>query len=332
MRVRRMGTVSALALGIAACAASLAASLVVGTDALSVADALSALLGGDAGQSARLIVFGIRLPRALAAAACGAALAGSGALLQTALNNDLASPGVIGVNAGAGMFALISGLLFPYAVAARQLMAFAGALAATAVVYAVARRAGASRTSLVLAGVAVSSLATACANAIVTMWPATVTDKVAFSLGGLQGATLQQLGFAAPMMLVGIVVAYALAPGLDLLALGDEAAQGLGLDVRRHRALAIVCAALLAASAVSVCGLLGFVGLIVPNLVRMACGPGLRRSLALSLVSGAALLTVCDLLARVLFFPYELPAGLLLSLLGAPFFIFLLVRRRGRAS
>ncbi|MBQ6521753.1 MAG: iron chelate uptake ABC transporter family permease subunit [Atopobiaceae bacterium] len=158
MRVRRMGTVSALALGIAACAASLAASLVVGTDALSVADALSALLGGDAGQSARLIVFGIRLPRALAAAACGAALAGSGALLQTALNNDLASPGVMGVNAGAGMFALISGLLFPYAVAARQLMAFAGALAATAVVYAVARRAGASRTSLVLAGVAVSSL------------------------------------------------------------------------------------------------------------------------------------------------------------------------------
>lgn len=314
-----------------ACAASIIASLVAGTDALSASEALGVLAGSESSEAAHLIVLGIRLPRALAAVACGASLAGSGALLQTALNNDLASPGIMGVNAGAGLFVLVSALIFPYAALARQIMAFIGALAATAAVYAVARKAGAARTSLILAGVAISSLATAVSNALVTIWPATVVDKVAFSLGGLQDATLEQILIAAPMMLVGNAGAFLLAPGLDLLALGDEVAQGLGLDVRRHRVLAIVCAALLASAAVSVCGLLGFVGLLVPNLVRMACGPGLRRSLMLSLMCGATLLSLCDLLSRVLFFPYELPAGLLLSLLGAPFFIFLLARRRGRA-
>ena len=129
-------------------------------------------------------------------------------------------------------------------------------------------------------------------------------------------------------MVAGLGAALLLAPGLDLLALGDETAIGLGLDVRRHRVVAIVCAATLAAAAVSVCGMLGFVGLMVPNLVRMAVRCGLRWGLPLCAIWGAVLLVTCDLLARVLFFPYELPAGLLLSLLGAPFFIMLLMRRR----
>lgn len=304
------------------------ASVLAGTDALSSADAWEALLGSAAAGPARLIVWGVRVPRVLAALACGASLAVSGALLQAALDNDLASPGIMGINSGAGLFALAAALAFPLSAPARQVMVLMGALVATVVVYLVARRAGAARTTLVLSGVAVSSLMTAGSNAIVTIWPKTVVDKVAFSMGGLSGVTLGQLLVALGPMLVGIVGALALAGGLDLLALGDEAAQGLGLDVRRHRVAAIVCAALLASSSVSVCGLLGFVGLLVPNLVRMLAGPSVRRSLLMCVVWGATLLVACDLLARVLFFPYELPAGLLLSCMGAPFFIVLLVRRR----
>jgi iron complex transport system permease protein len=264
----------------------------------------------------------------LAACACGVSLAVSGALLQAALDNDLASPQVMGISAGAGFFALAGTLLFPFSGVARQLMALVGALVSTLMVYLVARRAGAARTTLVLAGVAVSSLMSAGSNAIVTIWPKTVVDKLAFSLGGLTGATVSQLTLSAPFMVAGLGAALLLAPGLDLLALGDETAIGLGLDVRRHRVVAIVCAATLAAAAVSVCGMLGFVGLMVPNLVRMAVRCGLRWGLPLCAIWGAVLLVTCDLLARVLFFPYELPAGLLLSLLGAPFFIMLLMRRR----
>ena len=317
-----------MAAGIVLLAVSLLASLAMGTTALSLLEACEVLLGG--GEAfARLIVLSVRLPRAIAAAACGASLAASGVLLQASLDNDLASPGVMGINAGAGLFALVAALVLPFSVVAGQIMALVGALVSTVVVYLVSRKAGGSRTTLVLAGVAVSSLFTAGSNAIVTIWPQTVTDKVAFSLGGLNGATFPQLQVALPMMLLAAVCAFALAPGLDLLSLGDEVAQGLGLDVRRYRGLAVLCAAMLAAAAVSVCGLLGFVGLIVPNLVRMLARGSLGTMLVVSMLDGAVLLVVCDLLARVLFFPYELPAGLLLSCLGAPFFILLLVRRRG---
>ena len=320
--------IAAVALGAAFLAAALLASLVLGTAALSMHEACEVLLGGG-GTSSRLIVLSVRLPRAIAAAACGAALAASGALLQASLDNDLASPGVMGINAGAGLFALVTSLILPFSGVAGQVMALVGALVSTAVVYLVSRKAGGSRTTLVLAGVAVSSLFTAGSNAIVTIWPQTVTDKVAFSLGGLNGATFPQLQVALPMMLTAAACALVLAPGLDLLSLGDEVAQGLGLDVRRYRGLAVLCAAMLAAAAVSVCGLLGFVGLIVPNLVRMLSRGSLRITLVSSMLGGAVLLVTCDLLARMLFFPYELPAGLLLSCLGAPFFILLLVRRRG---
>lgn len=320
--------VLALVAGGLCLALAMAASLLARTGALSTAEAWHALTGAATSSSAHLIVWGVRLPRVLAACACGVSLAVSGALLQAALDNDLASPQVMGINAGAGFFALAGTLLFPFSGVARQLMALVGALVSTLMVYLVARRAGAARTTLVLAGVAMSSLMSAGSNAIVTIWPKTVVDKLAFSLGGLTGTTVSQLTLSAPFMVAGLGAALLLAPGLDLLALGDETAIGLGLDVRRHRVVAIVCAATLAAAAVSVCGMLGFVGLMVPNLVRMAVRCGLRWGLPLCAIWGAVLLVTCDLLARVLFFPYELPAGLLLSLLGAPFFIMLLMRRR----
>ena len=153
---------------------------------------------------------------------------------------------------------------------------------------------------------------------------------MSFTLGGLSGVTYQSLALCVPALLVALVAGAYLGRGIDLLALGDEAAHGLGLDVRACRLGTIACAALLAASAVSICGLLSFVGLIVPNLVRMWARPTTRQGLALCALWGAALLVVCDLVARTIAFPYELPVGLVLALLGAPFFIALLMRRGRR--
>ena len=207
-------------------------------------------------------------------------------------------------------------------------LAFAGAMAATGIVWLVSRATGTSRSTLVLVGVAVSSMFSAGIDAIVTVRPDLVADRVAFTLGGLQGVTVSEVLVALPALVVALVAVAALSGGLELLPLGDETAAGLGLDVGRHRVLAVCASAALAAVAVSLCGVIGFVGLVVPNAVRRVAGTGVRRGLVLCLVWGPCLLLAADLLARVLFFPYELPVGLVLSFVGAPFFVWLLARRR----
>ena len=303
-------------------------SVFISNDAVSSAELWAALLG-QGGGTTRLILLGVRLPRAVAAVCCGAGLAVSGLLLQEALGNHLASPGVIGVNAGAGLFVLLAALLLPYSPVLRGGAAFLGAVCAAGLVYGISRRAGASKTMVVLSGVAVSSLMSAFSQGIITFWPDTVADKVSFSLGGLKGIDPAQLGVSAGIIAAAAVAALLLSGGIDLFSLGDEAAAGLGLDVRRWRVLSILCAAVLAGAAVSLCGLLSFVGLMIPNLVRIAAGGSCRKRLLLCCVWGSSFLLLCDVIARTAFYPYELPAGLLLSCLGAPFFIWLLLRRKG---
>ena len=327
---RRRATI-ALVAGVAVLLLMSLGFVLAGTTALSAPDALSALLWPQTmSRAAVSIVWQLRLPRLVAALVCGSALAVSGLLLQAALGNRLASPSIMGVNAGAGLAVLISGLAFPLSVPARQAMALAGALLATLLVTLVSRRAGVSRTSLVLAGVAISSLLSAVSDVIVTIRPDLVADRLAFRLGGLAAVSWPQLCPALLVVVAGLTVTFALGGGIDLLALGDETAHGLGLDVRRTRIASVVTASALASAAVSVCGLLGFVGLIVPNLVRMVLRGGFRGEALVSLVWGASLLVTCDLAGRLALFPYELPVGLMLSLLGTPFFIALLMR--GRAA
>ena len=307
-----------------------AMSVFAGNSAVSSGELLDALTGKGTNPSAALILFQVRIPRALAAVFCGAGLAAAGLLLQSGLGNALAAPGVMGVNAGAGLFVLLAGIIFPMSAAAREGMAFAGALISTMIVYLISKKAGLSRSTLILSGVAVSSLMTAGINAIITIRPEAVADKVAFNLGGLQNVSVSQLIFSVPVILMGLAGGLLLSGGIDLFALGDETAHGLGLNVRRCRFLTIVCAAVLAAAAVSVCGLLGFVGLIIPNLIRMISPGSCRYQIAMCTLWGSAFLLLCDTLSRLLFFPYELPAGLLLSFLGAPFFIYMLTRRKRR--
>jgi iron complex transport system permease protein len=311
-----------------ACLAALVvASLLVGNAAVGAGDMVAALTGGGA-PAARLVLWQVRMPRVAAALVCGSALAVSGLTLQVALGNDLASPGLMGVNSGAGLAVLLAALVAPGMAAPRLGLAFAGAMLAAALVWGISRATGTARSTLVLVGVAVSSLFSAGIDAIVTVRPDLVVDRVSFTLGGLQNVTTAQVMAALPVLLAALAAVAALSGGLELLPLGDETAAGLGLDVARWRMLAVVASAALAAVAVSLCGVIGFVGLIVPNAVRRMAGSGVRRCAALCLVWGPCLLLAADLAARVLFFPYELPVGLVLSFVGAPFFVWLLARRR----
>ncbi len=307
-----------------------------GTRSLSFIDGISAavslLSGSGNGGSSATILLHLRLPRATGATLCGASLSVSGLLLQLSLNNALASPGIIGVNAGAGFFALLASLAFPYATLIRAAGAFSGALLAVFIVYLISERAGISKTSLVLSGMAVSSLLTAGIDILITAYPEIISDKIAFSLGGFQNLSIASVRIAAPIIALSLVAALLLAGGIDLFALGDEAAFGLGLNVRACRLAAIATAAVLAGTAVSVCGLLGFVGLLVPNLVRLGGKQNTRQSIILCVILGADFLLLCDVLSRTLFFPYELPVGLFLSCMGSPFFIWMLVSRRKRLS
>lgn len=321
------GLVRPLAVGVVLLFALVALSLLVGNTAVAAPDLLAALVGGGP-DTARLVLWQVRMPRVAAALVCGSALAVSGMTLQVSLGNDLASPGIMGVNSGAGLAVLVASLVAPGLAWARLGLAFAGAMVATGVVWAITRASGASRTTLVLVGVAVSSLFSAGVDAIVTVRPDLVPDRMAFTLGSLESVAPAQVAAAVPVLAVGLVAVAALSGGMELLPLGDETAAGLGLDVARCRLAATCASAALAAVAVSLAGVIGFVGLVVPNAVRRSWRGEVRGGLALCLAWGPCLLLAADLLARVLFFPYELPVGLVLSFVGAPFFIWLLVSRR----
>lgn len=308
-------------------------SLLIGNRSIGTKELVYALLHPQTSSTAHLIFYSLRLPRALAALLCGMALSISGLLLQSTLHNDLAAPGILGINAGAGFFALIAGLLIPGSLLMKGLFSFAGALAAVVIVLLLSLKVGSSQSSIILIGVAVSAVMNAGSQVIVTFIPESLADKTAFSLGGFHIVSMQQVIFAALTILPVLLVCYYMNRGIAMLALGDETAYGLGLDPRKMRIISLICAALLAGAAVSICGLLGFVGLMIPNAIRILGCRDLRTQMNLCGLYGGACLLICDSLMRLIFYPYELPVGLCMSILGAPFFIFLLSRRhkRGRS-
>lgn len=278
----------------------------------------------------RVIAY-VRLPRMLGGLFSGAALAVAGVLLQAVLNNAMASPNVIGVNAGSGFCALLAMVLVPTVPGAMQFAAFLGALGCSMLVYLLAWRAEISRTTLVLAGLAVSGMLTAGINTLKLLWPEIVASSPGFLTGGLSGVTMSMLGAAFPYFVVGLLLALFLTVDLNVLCLGEESAAGLGLHVTRTRFLGILAAALLAGAAVSFAGLLSFVGLLAPHIARRLVGTDHRILVPASALLGAVFVTVCDIAARLLFAPFELPVGILLSLIGGPFFLSLLLhRKRGR--
>ena len=323
-----MGTKrSAAALG-ALLAAALLLSVGCGSQWYTPARLWQALCAADAADPVWRILCFVRLPRTAAAVLAGAALGVAGALIQSVLNNAMASPNVIGVNAGAGLGALLAASLVPGAAALLPGAAFVGALAAALFIWMLAAVAGLSRTTLILAGVTVSSILTACMNTLKLLFPDVAVGSMAFLLGTLSGVTTAQLQRALPWLAAGFVLAALLAADLNVLQLGEDMAAGLGLPVARVRFAALLTAALLAGAAVSFAGLLGFVGLLAPHIARRLVGGDNRRLLPVTALASADLMLLCDVAARVLFAPFELPVGVLLSLVGGPFFLFLLLRRK----
>ena len=301
-------------------------ALSFGSVNLSFSRIIGAIQGTD--KNAEIIILGLRLPRLFAAALAGAALASAGHLLQTVTNNDLCAPNIIGVNSGAGLAVMLVLCLFPSLWKFIPAAAFIGAVAAAGAVIAIASAAKERRAALVLGGVALSSLLSAGISVLSLKFPDALSSYAAFSAGGFSGVSANELAVPAVMILLGLVLSFAIAPKVSLLCLGDEAASSLGINVVGVRVAAVVIASGLCAAAVSFAGLLGFVGLIVPHVSRKLTGRGLRLSLPFTAILGSILVILSDLAGRTLFSPGEIPAGIIMSVIGAPFFIYLLIRGR----
>ena len=321
-RFYRIGVLLALAV---LCVAAFFLSVYFGTLTLSPADVFSVLLGdGDSAGIRHQIIWNIRLPRTLVAALVGTCLSLSGCLLQGVMRNPLAAPHLIGVSAGAGLAGVIILIVFPDTTYLLTPVTFAGALVTTVLIYLLAWQQGLKPVRLILAGVAVSSFLSAWITALMLFFPDRVHSVLGFMVGGLAARTWQHLFIMLPYAAGGFVLVLGCAGRLNLLMLGDEMAQSLGIHVERTRLVLIALAALLAASAVSVAGLLGFVGLMVPHMTRMIIGSDHRYLIPGCALMGAALLMACDTLARVALDPVEVPVGVIMALLGAPFFLYLL--------
>ena len=258
----------------------------------------------------------------------GAALACAGVIIQGVLNNPLAAPNIIGVNSGAGLATALCCAAAPGAVGLTPVAAFLGALAGVMLVLFISERAGASRITLVLAGVAMSSMFSAGIDAVVTFVPDALSGYTDFRIGGVKNLSMVRLAPAFWVIVIALLIALSLSNELDLLLLGRETAQSLGLPAKGLRLALLMLAAALAGAAVSFAGLLGFVGLLVPHIMRRAVGEDSFPLLLSSALGGALLLTVCDLASRLIFAPFELPLGVVLSLTGGPFFIWLLLKQR----
>ncbi|HJM89216.1 MAG TPA: iron ABC transporter permease [Dehalococcoidia bacterium] len=279
------------------------------------------------------IVIDVRLPRVLIAGAVGAALSFSGAAYQGVFRNPLADPFLLGVAAGAGLGASIA-IILPLETGAYgfgwvPVFAFAGALVAVAIAYLVSQVGrSVSNTTLILAGVAVSAVCGSATSFILITGGELARPILSFLFGSFNSASWERLALAAPYLIVGSLVVGAYGRVLNVLQLDEEQASQLGVDVPRVKLIVLVGASLVAATAVATAGVIGFVGLIVPHVVRMLFGGDHRQMLPLAALLGAAFLIAADVLSRTVLAPQDIPVGIVTAAAGAPFFLYLLRTRR----
>lgn len=317
-----------LSIFILALIAAAVLSLMLGSVAITPAQLFDIVSGKDRSSAAYRIFRYVRLPRTTAAMLAGSALAVAGAIVQVVLNNALASPNIIGINAGAGFAAMLCMVLFPAQAWILPPAAFLGALITALAVSATAMKLNASKITIILTGVAVGSILTAGINAIREFFPDVLVGSSTFMMGGLAYVTDESLRFSGIYILAGLALAILLRCEMNVLSLGEDSAHSLGMNVGLYRFALLMIAAVLSGAAVSFAGLLGFVGLIVPHGVRIFVGEDNKAVILACIVAGAAFVTVCDLLARLVFAPFELPVGIVMSFLGGPFFIKLLLTKR----
>lgn len=318
---------------------TLALLLAVGTLAASGFGALRlplSLLWNNNDDALRQIWFTIRLPRVLLALVVGGSLALAGCVMQGLFRNPLADPGLLGISSGAALAValwVVLPLTLPPLIMlyAPMLAAFFGALAATVVIFLLSRQRDSSLSRLLLVGIAINAL---CGAAVgVLSWvsnDAQLRQLSLWGMGSLGQAQWSTLLTVASLMVPTVFVIWRLAAALNLLQLGEEEAHYLGVDVQSVQRLLLVCSALLVAAAVAVSGVIGFIGLVVPHLIRMWLGADHRAVIPGSVLAGALLLLIADTFARTLVAPAEMPVGLLTSILGAPWFLWLIFRRGGQ--
>lgn len=313
-----------LTAAIAACLFSIATGAVM----ISLRDIVDVVLHHDLPGMNRDIIWNIRLPRTLVAMLVGANLAVSGALLQGVMRNPLADPHLIGVSSGAGLFGIFLLVVVPQYDHFLTPAAFIGATLAAFIIYLLSWKDGVSPLRIVLAGVAVSAFLGSGISAMLTFYSDRVHGALIFMVGGLAAKSWPDLSTILPYSIIGLLLAVAGSKQMNIMMLGDSNARNLGTRVELSRLLITATATLLAASAVSIAGLLGFVGLIIPHIARLLIGGDYRILIPASALLGAAVLTICDTLARIMFTPIELPVGIIMGVLGAPFFLYLLRRKQ----
>lgn len=337
-RVYRL-TMTALVAGLAA---AIIVAMITGAAGLSVGEAFRALgsllfhgpeAKGDFPDWAPRLLFDLRLPRIMLALIAGAALSMSGATFQGIFRNPLAEPYLLGVSAGAALGATIAIIWKPFGalgVYSLPVLAFAGAVIAAFLVYRLASFSGRTTTaSLLLSGVAVGSTVMAVTSFLMIATERDLHTVVVWLMGGITTATWTKVMITLPIVLVGFTYMFLMSRRMNLLLMGEDRARELGVDAQRTRRNLMVVAALTTAAAVSFTGLVGFIGLMVPHIMRLVVGPDHRRLLPAAALFGALLLLLADTVARTALAPAEIPVGIITAATGGPFFLYLLRSRRG---
>lgn len=298
-------------------------STISGSVAIPISELKSVFIDG-VNTAHQQIIYNIRLPRTIVAALVGMNLAIAGAILQAVMKNPLADPHIIGISSGAGLTGILVIVLFPALEYLITPIAFIGAMIAAVCIYSLAWKNGIRPLRIILAGVAVSAFLGAGISAILVLYSDRINGALMWMVGGLSARSWPHVEIILPYAIIGFVLAMIGSRHLNILQLGDDIAKSLGVNVELTRIVLTAIGALLAASAVSVAGLLGFVGLIVPHTARLIIGSDYRFLIPASAFLGIAVVTYSDTFARVAFSPLELPVGIFMAALGAPFFLFLL--------
>ncbi|MFI3176310.1 MAG: iron ABC transporter permease [Eubacteriales bacterium] len=306
-------------------------SIMLGSTKFTVVETLSVFTNSITEDAlANQIIMNIRIPRLITGMFVGMNLGVAGVLLQGILRNPMASPNIIGVNAGAGFGAIIAMTILPQFASSVPIFAFLGALSATITIYLLScqNSAKSNPVYIVLAGIAVSNLLSALTSALMALNTDALDITYSWLLGSLSGRTWSSVSIIIPYSIVGLTLALMISPKINIFGLGDEVASSLGVSVSIYRAFIMLIASILAGSAVSVAGTIGFVGLISPHIARLFIGNDHRFLVPLSAIFGGILLTLSDTVARTIFNPVELSVGIVTSVLGAPFFLWLLFNRK----
>jgi iron complex transport system permease protein len=312
---------------------SFAVSLTLGSIRVPLSEIAGIFLSGN--ETYRKIILDIRLPRVLNAMLVGASLSCSGIILQSVLRNNLAEPGLLGISAGAGLGAILV-FIMPVSLPYVFLMpvSFVFALSSSMIIFFIAKGLGkkysdyVSANTIILAGIALAALISSVNGFLLLISGSSINQILYWLNGGLSGRGWNEFYSAAIFVFAGIIISFLMSKDLNVLNLGEELAMSLGLNLKRIQKISIITASLLAACAVSIAGVISFVGLIIPNLSRLLIGNDQRYTVVCSVLLGAVFLLISDTIARVVIAPSELPVGIVTSFIGAPVFIWLILRKR----